>query len=490
MLCRMHIKAIVEHYSDSRKVSDMSSSYITGSGSSGYTGLGGLFRVRLQQSDNPKLQALAQQLGQQDKRAKILQDVISPKGFVGVDGKMKYIPGISFSNDSALFDALKAGSEISEERLKQQIDAFAKKRQEAEFNRKLESSRQSTQEKIFEKQREQRSKRQKAQLAANNAYLEKVFGINKTKTEFSAYSNSNKPLDSQIFGAYSGSGATDFINNYSENGDLTSHFAQTISYDSNSNDTKKSSVRIADYQYSSPTQTPDSYVVRLTGDAKHDPDKDPGSKLAAPEGYLTYKDAANTVQTINGSEVKQLTQAEFDTLEYVSDFTGRDDSDEEGKRLQRQDFLSVMAVANVGGVDQRGYVSKISLTRGDFSATPSQSGNQVYHAKMTIPKEQFFNAVTLHAEGTYPTDGSSSINATDGSLLDMINEDRVTIFAREIGYDTRLFIDTAKSSNDTIVFTKDSTKLVGDGVELFITVKEADRANISFSALNIGTGKA
>ena len=71
----------------------------------------------------------------------------------------------------------------------------------------------------------------------------------------------------------------------------------------------------------------------------------------------------------------------------------------------------------------------------------------------------------------------------------MVNEGRVEIFAREIGYDTRLMIDTAKSSNDTLIFTKDSTKLVNDGVELFITVKSADRANIRLDALNIGTGK-
>ena len=69
----------------------MSSSYITGASSNAYVGLGGLFRIRLQQSDNPTLQKLSEQLGQQDSRAKILQDVISPKGFVGVDGKMKYL---------------------------------------------------------------------------------------------------------------------------------------------------------------------------------------------------------------------------------------------------------------------------------------------------------------------------------------------------------------------------------------------------------------
>ena len=469
----------------------MSSSYIAGSGSNSYVGLGGLFRVRLQQSDNPTLQKLSQQLGQQDSRAKILQDVISPKGFVGVDGKMKYIPGISFSNNNAMFDTLKTSMEISDESLKRQIDAFAKKRADAEFNKRLKEERASAQVKMFEVQRQERSARQKARIAANNAYLEKAFGINKQKTESSSYSDQNRPSDSEIFGAYTGN-PTDFIGTYAQNTALTSHFAPAISYDTDSNTGTKSTVKISDYQHVAPTSTPNGYIVRLTGNVEHDPNKPLGSKLSAPEGHITYQDAGGVMQTINGSAIVQLTQAEFDTLEYVMDLANRDDEADDGQRLSRQDFLSVTAVAPDPADPmkmERGYISKISLSRGDFSATPSDSGDQIYHAKMTIPRQQYFNAFTLKSEGIYVSDGNPSTNAADGTLLDMVNEGRIEIFAREIGYDTRLMIDTAKSSNDTLVFTKNSTKLVNDGVEIFITVKSADRANVSFSALNIGTGK-
>ena len=472
----------------------MSSSYITGSGSSAYVGLGGLFRARLQQSDNPVLKSLAAQLGRQDKRAKILQDVISPQGFVGVDGKMKYIPGISFSNESALFDALQVRAEISEESLKQQIDAFAKKRQDAKFDRLLEENRQKTLTEFYETQRKERSARQKARADAMSAYLAKAFGINKQKTEYSAYTDTNRPEDYQIFGPYTGN-STDYINEYTEHSGLTAHFASAISYDFDSNVTTKQSVKIANYQYKDPANTPSAYVVRLTGSSQYDPSQSAGSKLAAPEGYMTYKrDADGEIQTVAGSGIVTLSQAELGTLEYVMDFTDREEADAKGAQLRRQDFLSVMAVAPDAGNPaqmQRGYISKISLNRGDFSATPSSSGDQVYHAKMSVPKEQFFNSVTLKAEGVYISDGSSSsANAGDGTLLDMINEGRVDVFAREMGYDTRLFVDADKSVGNTLVLSKDATQLIADGVELFITVKAADRDNISFSALNMGTGKA
>ena len=298
-------------------------------------------------------------------------------------------------------------------------------------------------------------------MAANDAYLEKAFGINKQKTETSFYSDRNRPSDSEIFGAYTGD-PTDFIGTYAQNTALTSHFAPAISYDTDSNTGTRSSVKISDYQHTDPTSTPSGYIVRLTGNTEHDPNQLPGSKLAAPEGYIAYQDAGGATQTIQGSAITQLTQAEFDTLEYVMDLANRDDETDSGQRLSRQDYLSVAAVAPdpADGTEmQRGYISKISLSRGDFSAMPSDSGDQIYHAKMTIPQEQFFNAFTLKAEGTYISDGNASTNAADGTLLDMVNEGRVEIFAREIGYDTRLMIDTAKSSNDTLVFTKDSTKL-------------------------------
>lgn len=468
----------------------MSSSYVTGSGSSAYTSLGGLFRARLQQSNNPRLQAIAQQLNRQDQRAKILQDVISPQGFVGADGKMKYIPGISFSKNNAMFEVLQAGMEISEESLKRQIDAFAEKRQNAKFDRLLEENRQKTLTDFYEVQSKARLKRQQARIAATNAYLEKAFGINKQKTERSDYSDKHRPEDFQIFGSYTGN-TTDFVGDYALHSGLTAHFAPAISYDYDSNATTKQSIKISDYQYNKPADTPSEYVVRLTGNAKYDPNNADGDKLRAPAGKLAYQDASGTTQTISGSDIARLTQAEFDTLEYVMDLTGRADSAEGDKRAPRQDYLSVMAVApDAAGEMQRGYISKISLSRGEFTAMPSSSGDQVYAAKMFIPRGQFFNAFTLHAQGTYVSDGTASTNAGDGTLLDMVNEGRVEFFAREIGYDTRLHLDVDQSSDDTLVFTKESSQLITDGIEFFITVKEADRDNISLSALNMGAGKA
>ena len=469
----------------------MSSSYITGSGSNAYVGMGGLFRARLQQSDNPKLKALAVQLQQQDRRAKIMQDVISPQGFVGVDGKMKYIPGISFSKESALFDTLKIGLEISEESMKRQIDAFAKKRQDEKFDRLLEENRQNFLTKVYDTQREQRSERQKARLAATSAYLEKTFGINKQKTESSGYSHQNRPKDFQLFGPYTGYGV-DFINNYTQDLELTSHFAPAISYDYDSNSATQQSIKISDYQYIAPTDTPSAYVVRLTGNGQYDPSKDRSNRSPVPDGKLTYQDIDGETHTISGSDIAELTPAEFSSLEYIFDPGGREglvDADTaKFTQFQQQDFLSVMAVDS--GEMRRGHVSKISLTRGDFAATPSASGDQIYHGKMMIPRGQYFNSFTLHADGQYISDGQTSANAADGTLLDMVNEGRIDIFAREIGYDTRFKVDADKSINNTLVFTKDSTQMVTDGIEFFITVKEADRDNISFQSLNIGTGKA
>ncbi|NQY82564.1 MAG: hypothetical protein HRT36_06020 [Alphaproteobacteria bacterium] len=480
----------------------MSSSYVTGSGANAYTALGGLFRARLKNSKSPKLQALAQQLDRQDQLARSLQEVINPKGFVGIDGKMKYIPGISFSNNDGLFGVLKKRMEISDESMRRQIDAYARKRTQEQRMHQSVLDRRNALKTTHERLRKARSTRQKARTVAMAEYLSRTFGINKRKKESSPYRVTHRPEDFRIFGSTSGH-ATDFIKDYAENKDLTMHFSSAISYDWNSNVRASQSVKISDYRIRTAATTPTKYVVRLTGNAGIVLDSANRKKLPNSEGKLFYVDSGGATKEITDTTIAELTAAEFDTLKYVMDFSNRTStthSPDKGQvrdytkfeQIQRLDFLSVMAVASDPAdptKNQRGYISKIAITKGKFAKIPSASGDQTYKAKMLVPTESYFTGATLRAEGTLFTDGSGSMNASDGTLLDMINEGRVEIFAREIGYNTRLTVDTENSKDNKVILGKGSLQLLNDGVELFLTVTAADRNNIDLTALSLGLGR-
>lgn len=481
---------------------------IVGSGAASYTSLGGLTRIRLRQSKNPKLQQIGQELARVDARSSMLQDVINPQGFKTLDGKTKYIPGISFSNNNAIFAALRRKNEISDESLRAQIDAYAKKRAEAEAFEERSKARRNSLAEINRRNYELIKSRNKARESATAAYLERAFGLNKQKTENSPYSNAERATDEQIFGSRSG-GAANYYG-YSPIGDLTLRVPKSISFDWIDTDTpatQQQTISLSRYLDKSPVSSaPGSpsptasvkYVVRLFGKGGIAVDTSTttiadGERVPKPMGTISYISGGTRV-TIDASTVTELTEAEYLTLEYTSDFTSRDTTvlqkDKDGKQVFRDvpvhDFLAVTAFDPT--TNERGHISKIAITKGKIerrSSTPSET--EVYRAKMSVPKESVFTSATMNVEGVFHSDGvDAAANAKDGTLLDAILEGRITLTVREFGYTQLLKVDTAKSQDNDIVLTKDNSILMSDGLDIHFEVPAAHRAANQIHAISFG----
>ena len=451
-------------------------SRIAGAYSSQYVGLNNLIHARLKQSESKELQEVAAAMDRITAHNTTLKEAISPTGFVGLDGKMRYIPGISFAplDKSPLFSALKRAGELSEESLRHQIDYWAAKRKSEKAYRERQLERNNSLYSLYKKQAETTLRRFRSIIAANDAYLEQAFGINKKKTGTSPYDTSKTPLDRYLFGARAG-GLQDY-NLRTLNKDLTSSFSRFIAYDRTENLEQSfliSSARIAD-----PKTMPHVYVVRLTGNDEVDLDKPEGELLPPPAGYLTYESGGSggTLKTVPGSSIVELTPAELDTLKYHFKSPSSDEEIE-----QSHDYLSIMGLA---GTTEKSYISKISLTKGSIDRLSSAATDPlIYKAKLLAPTEEFFRSLKMEVSGTFASDGSSAAaNAPDGTLLDNILEGRITLEAREHGYKTKVTVDTTRSNGNTLILTPESSKLLNDGVDIYLTIKSADRATVQIDS--------
>ena len=458
---------------------------VAGAGNAQYVALGGVFRARLASSENEQLQKLYGDLQRADSATRVWSDAIHPKGYKTLSGETKYMHGISFSDDSSLYDALQRGLEISEERLKQQIDAGFTKQADRKFSEMMARKRKENRKAFDDAQSARALARSKAKLAANDAYLSAVLGINKQKTAKSKYSSLYQPSDLYVFGPTSGADA-DYINDYKYVDSLNNEFVGFASFAWEDNGEAKTKVEVSQLQQTFAAYPPGidniRYVVRLSGDGLIDLDAEAGQALPPPSGALQYTDDNGVVQTIAGSEVRELSETEYNTLQYIADFTQRPtvisgESGFESKRIH--DYLSIMVVGDgASGRKVRGDVSKISLTRGTLKQTPSPSGDKEYKLVALGPSSSYFNSVKLLVEGDFGGGNETFMSAY------LADPPKIEFFARELGADTRLYLDTSSSSGNMLALTKESSRLLSDGMEIFITIKEEVREEINITKVS------